>query len=158
MIHSEKKCRKLGMGAVPYSPSVLIWKNRRDIWTLVIRFHKGCTINRAIIKRKAKKFGISAPLSSTLSSATAAKKKCADEFERLRPLAGKYRRQFLRKLASEAEESGDKNKSTEIKSIIQREEVKRKWNKINRALKKRYGKSIDTVTIESDGATILLDT
>jgi hypothetical protein len=31
MKHAEKKCRKIGMGAVPYSPSVLIWKNRRDI-------------------------------------------------------------------------------------------------------------------------------
>ena len=158
MIHSKKKCRKLGMGAVPYSPSVLIWKNRRDVWTLVIKFHKGCTINRAIIKRKAKKFGISAPLSSTLSSATAAKKKCADEFERLRPLAGKYRRQFLHKLVCEAKESGNNGKSNEIKSIIKREEVKRKWARINRALQKRYGKSIDTVTIESDGETILLDT
>ena len=54
--------------------------------------------------------------------------------------------------------SREKDKATEIKSIIKREEVKRKWNRINRALKKRYRKSIDTVTIESDGATILLDT
>ena len=114
MVHAEKKCRKFGMGAVPYSPAVLIWKNRRDVWTLVIQYLKGRTINRAIINRKAKKFGIVAPLNCTLSSATTYKKKCADEFERLRPLAGKYRCQFLRKLANEAEESGDKNKSTEI--------------------------------------------
>ena len=83
MKFAEKKCRKIGMGAVPYSPSVLIWKNRRDLWSMVIRFHRGCKINRAIIKRKAKKFDIIAPLSTTLESAMAAKQKCATECERL---------------------------------------------------------------------------
>ena len=117
MKHAEKKCRKIGMGAVPYSPSVLIWKNRRDLWSMVIRFHQGRAINRALIKQKAKKFDIIAPLSSTLESATAAKQKCAAEFERIRPLAGKYRRQFLNKLVKEAKDQGEKKKQQKYKPL-----------------------------------------
>ena len=158
MIHAEKKCRKLGLGMVPYSPVVLIWKNLRDVWSLVIRFHKGYKINSAIIKRKAKKSNIISPLSSTLESATATKQKCATEFERLCPLAGKYRRQFLYKLAKEAEDLVNKKKATEIKGIMKREQVRNKWSQTNCALKKRYEKSIGTVTIESEEKTIILDT
>ena len=41
---------------------------------------------------------------------------------------------------------------------MKREEVKNKWRQIKRTLMKRYGKSIDKATIESEGETILLDT
>ena len=93
-----------------------------------------------------------------MESATAAKQKCATEFERLRPLAGKYQRQFIYKLAKEVEDLDNTNKSTEIKGIMKREQVRNKWRKINRAHKKLYGKSINTVTIKSESETILLDT
>ena len=114
--------------------------------------------NRAIIKRKAKTFHIIAPLSTTLESAMAEKQKCAAEFERLRPLAGKYRRAFLNRLVKEAKNEGNDKKAMEIRAIIKREHVKNKWRQINRARQKRYGKSIDKVTIDLDGDTIILDT
>ena len=41
---------------------------------------------------------------------------------------------------------------------MKREQFQDKWRQINRTLKKQYGKSIDTVTIKSEGKTILLDT
>jgi hypothetical protein len=63
----------------------------------------------------------------------AAKIKCAAEFERLRPLAGKYRREFLSKLVKEAQDQRNDKKATEIRAIIKREHIKNKWRQINRA-------------------------
>ena len=65
------------MGNVPFSPNILIWKNRRDFWSLVIRHLKGHKVNRSIIKRRAKELNIIAPLSSTLDSARKARDFCA---------------------------------------------------------------------------------
>ena len=99
------------------------------MWSIVIRFHQGRTINRAIIKLKAKKFDIIAPLSTTLESAMAVTQKCAAEFERLRPLAGKYRREFLNKLVKEAQDQGNHKKAIKIRAIIKREHVKKNGDK-----------------------------
>ena len=83
MRNAESKCRKFGMGNVPYSPNVLIWKNKRDFWTLVIRFKKGTKISRSLIKRRARSLNIYAPLSSSLTAAISARNECAKEFTRL---------------------------------------------------------------------------
>ena len=85
MHYAESKCRKYGMGNVPFSPKVLIWKNRHDFWSLVIRFHKGHKVSRSVIKRRAKEYGIVAPLSGNLASACSARHKCAQEYLRPNP-------------------------------------------------------------------------
>ena len=74
---------KRRMGRVDISPEFIVWKKRRDLWNSVIRWHKGTWINREIIKRIAKAFGIKRPLSITLIEAKRAYKICSDEFERL---------------------------------------------------------------------------
>ena len=104
-----------------------------------------------------KKFCIIKPLSTTLEAVMTTRHTCAVEFNRLRPLAGKFRGEFSHKLAKKAEDADDKKKITEIRAIIKREQVKNKWRQINRARQKRFGKSIDTVIVEIDGETITLD-
>ena len=43
MIASEKKCRKIHAGAVDYSDEVFKWRDRRELWNLIVRHHKGIT-------------------------------------------------------------------------------------------------------------------
>jgi hypothetical protein len=71
MIHAEKKCRKLAMGNVDFSPEVDLAKKRRWLWQQVVKKWEGRRVSAALIKRKARQCGIQCPLSVTLAQAKA---------------------------------------------------------------------------------------
>jgi hypothetical protein len=71
MIYTEKKCRKLAMGNVDYSPEVDLAKKKRWLWKEVVKKREGQPVSAAMIKRKARQCGIQCPLSVTLAQAKA---------------------------------------------------------------------------------------
>ena len=69
IVCAEKKCRKLGMENVDFSPTVIIWKHRIDTWNIILRRLRGRRVSSLLIKRQAKKYGITRPLSTTIEDA-----------------------------------------------------------------------------------------
>jgi hypothetical protein len=69
MVHAEKRCRKLAMGNVDYSPEVDLAKKKHWLWKEVVKKQAGCPVSAAMIKRKARQCGIQCPLSVTLAQA-----------------------------------------------------------------------------------------
>lgn len=150
-VSSRKKCRKWKMGQIDFSPQIMIWKNRRDTWNMIVQFKKGQKRNSITIRRKAKACGIFQPLSATLQQAQRGYAICRDEFNKLKPYAALYRREFLSKRIIEEEESGNKKQAQEIRQIMRHEETRRMWGSIARARCKRNGRSIAVVEVNING-------
>jgi hypothetical protein len=58
MIYTEKKCRKLAMGNVDYSPEVDLAKKKHWLWQEVVKKREGQPISTVMIKQKAWQCGI----------------------------------------------------------------------------------------------------
>jgi hypothetical protein len=71
MIYAEKKCRKLAMGNVDFSPEVDLAKKRRWLWKEVVKKREGQPVSTAMIKRKARQCRIQCPLTVSLAQAKA---------------------------------------------------------------------------------------
>ena len=151
MIASEKKCRKIHAGSVDYSDEVFKWRDRRELWNLIIRHHKGMRINTTIIRRKAYSLGIPSPLNCTLREAERAHKICTATYNKLKPRAPAHRKIFLNRLKNDAIKNNDDARLKTIKQTIQQEELKRTWTKINNAKKRTTGGSISKVSVTVDG-------
>ena len=62
-------CRKLRTGHVPFSKELSAQGAKVRLWNMVVKCKEGRKINRAIIKRLARKYAIPTPLSCTLAQA-----------------------------------------------------------------------------------------
>jgi hypothetical protein len=69
MLSAEKKCRKLAMGNVDFSPKVDLAKKRWWLWQQVVKKWEGKHISSFLLKWKARQCGIVSPLSVTLAQA-----------------------------------------------------------------------------------------
>ena len=153
MIAAEKKCRKIHTGAVDYSDEVFKWRDRRELWNLIVRHHKGMRINTIIIRRKAYSLGIPSPLNCTLIEAEKAHKICTNTYNKLKPRSIAHRKMFLNRLKKEAIKNNDDTRLKNIKQTIQQEDLKRTWEKIHSAKKRTTGGSISKVSVTVDGDT-----
>jgi hypothetical protein len=105
MIHAEKRCRKLAMGNVDYSPEVDLAKKKRGLWKEVVKKREGRPVSAAMIKRKARQCGIQCPLSVTLAQAKERFRAADKEYHLMKRHAPAYRYEFLCERA--ANKSGD---------------------------------------------------
>ena len=99
MIFAEKRCRKLCMGEVDFSPQLSQARRQRDVWRLVRKLRSGRKVSSSLIKRKAQQCGITRPLSVTLKQAEAHLAKANKRYRDLKPRAPELRLQFLQEQA-----------------------------------------------------------
>ena len=128
MRSAENKCRNWHMGEVDYSPQVMIWWHRRLTWKLLCDYHEGRRISTTLITRRAKACGIVNPLQSTPSEADKAYKICKTQFEKMKPKAAIYRRDFLRKQIKDYKANGDTFEAARLKVMQTREKSSNDWS------------------------------
>ena len=92
---AEKKCRKLKMGAVDFSPAMAAAGDLVRLRGLVKRRRMGHRIAPRTIQRLAKKLKVEKPLSCTLEEAVVLHKEAMDAYYILKPNAPVLRREFL---------------------------------------------------------------
>ena len=64
-----RKCRKLKMGAIAYSPSYSAARTKIELWNRVVKKLRGGKVDTRYLTRKAKKAGIDTPWDRTLQEA-----------------------------------------------------------------------------------------
>ena len=96
MIHAEKKCRKLHIGMVAYSPEVSKKGKVLSLWRLYMRYLNGARISKCLIKRKAKICQINSIFSFTKLQALEKTEIAEKEFEKVKLNARTLRTEFLR--------------------------------------------------------------
>ena len=98
-IASEKRCRKLTMGEVDFSPQIARLQLTKDTWQKTVRRLKGKRVSSSLIKRKAKRCGMSRPLSRSLAEATREMRIAKKKWEEVKSQAPVLRRKFLKLVA-----------------------------------------------------------
>jgi hypothetical protein len=53
MLYAEKKCRKLAMGEVDFSPELNKARQRKLLWKKIVWHKRGRRVSSSYIKRKA---------------------------------------------------------------------------------------------------------
>ena len=95
MLYAEKRCRKLAMGHVDFSPEINDARKKRDFWRLVLRQRSGRRVCSRLIRRKAHACGITCPLSISRSQARKNFVKADARYRSLKPKAPDTREAWL---------------------------------------------------------------
>jgi hypothetical protein len=125
MCAAEKRCRKLRMGEVPFSPAIKEAGERVGLYGLIVRYKKQQQqgygkMGTTKIRRLAKKYNVDKPLSVTLEEAESNHKQAMREYKTLKPQAAALRAEFLQAKKNDPCQSDEYRQS--IERMMQREE------------------------------------
>ena len=151
---AEKRCRKLKMGAVPYSPELAKAGILIKLWSLVIRHKEGKNINSKYIRRIAKQCDLSGVLSCTMEIAKENHKAALKTYKKLKKDAHNLRRNFLNDRINSATSEKAKKEYTQI---LMHEESRRCWRAINNSRGKKPQNGISAVTVKENDAWKQID-
>ena len=152
---AEKRCRKLRMGAVPYSPELAKAGIQIKLWSLVVRHKRGKNINTRYIRRIAKQCELRSVLACTLETAITNHKAAMKIYTKLKRDALNLRRNFLNDRVNNATTEKAKREYTQI---LMHEESRRCWRAINNSRGKKPQNGISAVTVKENDSWKRIDT
>ena len=151
MKYAEKKCRKLAMGEVDFSPELGKARQRKLLWKKIVRKKRGYKVSSSYIKRKARQCGVQCPLSCTLDQAIRYRKTAIDEYEKLKPIAERLRKEHLWSQAHDHSETGNETTRKHAKRLL-REEIQRETARhLRRTMGRSRNGAVDWIEVEEDG-------
>ena len=93
--YAEKRCRKLRMGDLDFSPEAIKARDTKYLWKLVQQRLEGKTRSKHRIRRLARKLNIKAPMRVTLEEAISHRQQASQQYRIIKPIAGTLRQEFL---------------------------------------------------------------
>ena len=154
MICSEKQCRKLKSGRIPFSPEASLWIKRTLCYRSILRYWAGKIKNKGNLLRQARRCRISAPLTLPIQVLKDRLHECKKRCQFFAKHGHRYRRAHLTSRLHEAKDKGDEVAERRILQIIQSERDRAFWRRLNWALGKRQGCSVRAVQVEEQDGTI----
>ena len=155
MRHAEKICRKIKSCRIPFSPEAAIWIRRVQVYYSLLRYHKGRVKNRGNLKRAARRCNITNPLSMTISEIYDRLKECKRECVFYQEHGKRFRRKHLNTRLRLAQEKEDEEAILKISAIIQREQQRSFWRRLNYCTGKKRTRSATTIQVETPGGAIV---
>ena len=149
MLAAEKRCRKLRMGSIDFSPAMNKLKIKWGVLSLIIRKRMGGRVNTRVIKRRAMRCNLERPGSLSLNEALRERDKVEVAWGKLKPSMPGMRRAFLWEKAN----CLDPKKSKEAKAaarLIAAERARDGARSIHRVLEKQRSNSVSQV-MDSEG-------
>jgi hypothetical protein len=110
--HAAKKCRKLRMGAVPFSDTIKKARGAIDMWELLQRRHDGTKASCKKIRRLMRLTGVRTAFNETPESVILKRKEAQSQYNKSKKEAGKLREQFGKRLIQAR--AKDKKTSIEV--------------------------------------------
>ena len=101
---SEKKCRRIKSGRIPFSPEASIWIRRCQVYRSALRFHAGKIRNKGNLKRAARRCGIKGLLNLSLKDLRTRLRHARSRCKYFQKHGGRYRKKHLRNRLSAARE------------------------------------------------------
>lgn len=130
---AEKRCRKIRVGGVPFSPVVDKAAKTVYLWSLILSKMSGTKVSTSLIKRLAKKCDLIIDLSLSYEEIRILRNAAIKRYKSLKPNAKKYREQFISDLAEVMEEVYGAKRASSIRSLTVTEEQRT----INRQIKSK---------------------
>ena len=122
MINAEKRCRKMCMGSVAFTPEVSKAKKTVTLWRMVKARRQGFRRSSGKIRRLAKSCDVRTPLSVTLAQAKGKLKEAEHYYKSIKPKARAMRDRWLRERTNDdsLSESARKHAARSLKIEQQR--------------------------------------
>jgi hypothetical protein len=146
---ADKKCRRLKMGNVPWSPELQMSMNR-------IGYYQRCRLRyimgRKVNSRTLTKWFHKAKIEQQVTTAEASVAKLQEEFKvynRIKQEAESHRYHFLENLADSLSEGKNERKKTILKQLIEQENQRLTFRKI-KALLGRFRQGVTAMEILTD--------
>ena len=127
MRRAKKICRKIKCCRIPFSPEAAIWIQRVQVYSLILRYHKGKIKNRSNLKRAACHCNIVNPLSLSIQEIILRLKACKKECLFYQDHGKKFRRKHLEERKKVARNDDNKEALANICKIIQRKHQQEFW-------------------------------
>jgi hypothetical protein len=128
-IYADKRCRKLCMGEVPFSPELSAARSQIKLWKAVISWKMGTKHNMKYIQRLERKTNIQGSRATTLAEAKNHRKEAYKRYWDIKRQAKELRQEFLQKKAKDLLQTNTLDEDNIYKQLITREiqrEVARK--------------------------------
>jgi hypothetical protein len=155
MRHAEKICRKIKSCRIPFSPEAAIWIRRVQVYYSLLRYHKGRVKNRGNLKRAARRCNIPNPLSMTVAEIYDRLNECNRECVFYQEHGKRFRQKHLNARLRLAQEKEDEEAIAKISAIIQREQQRNFWRRLNYCTGKKRTRSVTTIQAEVPGGAIV---
>ncbi len=131
MQHAEKICRKIKTRKIPFSPKASIWIRQAQVYYSLLCFHQRKVKNQGNLKRTARGCNIPNLPSLTVAEILERLKACKKECLFYQEHGQWFRKKHLANQLKIAQEKEDKEAITKIGAIIQREQKRSFWRKLN---------------------------
>ena len=157
MIHAEKSCRQLCMGAINFSLKLNEAYQRKLLWQLIVRKKQGRDVNTKRIRRMADRYGVEIPLSCSLFEARRSLKAAEAAWRNLKPKGAAYRQTFLFQRANnrDGEVSEESQKAARMQLRIERQREASRH--LKRVLQRTHTGAVHEVEVlNSAGETVVL--
>lgn len=157
MIHTEKKCRKVRLGKIPFSPEASMWLKRSQFYRTLLGYLVGKKTNRGNLRRLARRLKILNLFSLSKEMVVMKLQECKQQCKYFRVHGQRYRTQHLNRRLEAARSRGDEEAEKRILQIITRERDRAFWRRLNWSFGQRRGSSVGAVQVkDSDGSTVEL--
>ena len=137
ILHAEKKCRKLRMGAHPYTPQTAKLGLTIEFWRALIRKHEGHNISSSYLRRTARQCDIQNYSIVTLEECIRVKRQAYKEYKSYLKVAD--RPSFIDDLADAIAADGDLEKSAVVRQLKSQEESRHMHKEIRSSTKEFSG-------------------
>ncbi len=153
MWYAEKHCWKIKSGRIPFSPEASLWIRRAQVYRLLLRYHAGKIRNQGNLNRTARS-NIPDAFSLSIQEIYFCLKACVSKCKYFRKKGRCYHRKHLYNRLDAAKEKEDKEATTQIPAIIQREKDKSFWRKMSYSLGKPRGGACFRVQVKQADGTV----
>jgi hypothetical protein len=155
MINTEKKCRRIKSGHIPFLPEAAVWIRRTQVYRSLLRYHNGQIQNKGNLKRTARRCGIERCFHLTVEEIALRLKVCIKRCDYFRKNGKKYRKKHLADCLARTRDKEDSKREQEILAIIQRERDRSFWQRVNYVMGKACSGSVRKVLIkDKDSGTL----
>ena len=150
MLYVEKRCCKLQMGKVQWSPALQQAQDMIAFWTLICKQLKKCKVGAQRIVQLKKKLQIKGNMHLLIEEVDAKLSKARERYKVCKHNDKVLRRDFLESLVEAKSAEGNTKASTILNNLIHWEEIWSIFRQIQRVTKKRQNGTIK-IHVEKTG-------
>ena len=150
MINAERRSRKVRNGKIPFSPEAAQWIKRMQLYRSLLRYWAGVKMNMGNLKRKARRCNVQNVFHLTLVEIEARMTECREKCDHFEIHGEAYRTKHLKKRLEVARINEDQRSEKRILDIIQREQDRAFWRRINHGLGKKRSTSVSAVQTKDE--------
>ena len=150
---AERKCRKLRMGNVPFSPALEVERKKISLWIAVKKKKLGCKSSTRNIIKLGNIVGIENPMQYSLEEVQQRLQQAKKDYYSKKPHVQTLRNTFLEQRATAMAEVSNSNKESIYRQLILQETQRKVARKIQMLNKEKLSTGVTKVeTMRPDGS------